>query len=279
MDFPKRVLVFTDMGLDDIMAILFLMKKLPKDVRMDIICVGGNYSAYDSFKYACGLSQTLHRNNTYIWKTDNIPQNYLRIDSIHKTELLKLKYYNKCNTIELKGNSITITEKSGIIILAPCTIPVMLNINPLLVERLVIMGGGISQTNYEGFEFNQYIDKTSFSDFIEKFISQSVVITLDCCRNEMFSIYHSHYQEILPNNSVEYNCYRLYETLAKKRGSKYCIAYDLIAAYAFVYPEKMITESRKLIGVNNNIEPCCVTKININSSEEFWMQIWRNSDV
>ena len=279
MDFPKRILVFTDMGLDDIMALLFLMRKFPQNVRMDIICVGGNYSAYDSFKYACGLSQTLQRSNTYIWRTDGIPQNYLTIDSVHKTELLKLKYSNKCNIIELKGNTISISEKSGIIILAPCTIPIMININPLLIERLIIMGGGISQTNYEGFEFNQYIDKTSFSDLIEKFIFKSKIITLDCCRNELFNIYKSHYQDILTRNSVEYNCYRLYETLARKRNSKYCISYDLIAAYAFVYPEKMVTEPHNLIGVSNRIEPCCVTKIDINSSEEFWTQIWRNNNV
>lgn len=274
MEIPNRLLIFTDPGLDDAMAIIYLLREIPLEVRIDIICVGGNNTACETFRNACSLIKFFDRNNIRIWRTDRIDQHFERLENIHGTDFLGLSDYVYANEYRYPDDWQDINEKCSILVLAACTIPDRINISPEQIEQIVVMGGGVLQSNYKGLEFNQAMDVASFNDFIIKNEHSIKMITIDSCRNEVFNLFNSNYAQLVPINTIEYKVYDQYCSLAVKRQSKYCIPYDLIAAFALLHPEMIIYEKQELIGLGK-VRPLCMTGTTLTRSSDFWKCIWR----
>ena len=100
------------------------------------------------------------------------------------------------------------------------------------------------------------------------------MITIDSCRQDIFNIYNSNYNQVLLRSTTEYKLYDTYCNLAIQRQSKYCIPYDLIAAFALLNPEMIIYEKQELIGIKDT-RPYCMTGSTINETSDFWKLIWR----
>lgn len=269
----SRLLVFTDPGLDDAMALIYLLRCLPSNVRIDIFCVGGNNSAFVSYQNACSLLSNYKRSEVYIWETDCISQNYDSLVNVHGSDFLGLPYTQYGNSKVYPVDWDGVSENCSILVLAACTLPLLLNIDYKYISDLVVMGGCESQPNYNGLEFNQAMDVFAFSAFIEKYINKARIITVDSCRNSFFDIYNSNYRDYLDELCNEYRCFNLYEKYALKRGSKYCIPYDLIAAFALLNKKQIIYKKMPLIGLKE-LEPTCMVGTHLQDSKEFWNIIW-----
>ena len=265
----NRLLIFTDPGLDDAMALIYLLKKLPDSTRIDIFCVGGNNSPIVSFKNACSLVANVNRSGLTIWSTDSIAQKSDPLTDVHGINFLGLPDKYCQFTKSFPQDRIDISEKCDIIILASCTIPYMMNIDPVYIDDIIIMGGCELQPNYNGLEFNQAMDPLSFYNFIKKYMDKLRVVTVDSCRNAKYDLFSLNYGIFLDKGSIEYECYDRYSKYALKRKSKSCIPYDLVAAFALLNNERITYRNRSLIGIND-IKPLCMVDSDLQSSEEFW---------
>ena len=138
-----------------------------------------NNSALVSYQDACSLLYNYKRSEVYIWKTDCIPQNYNSLVNVHGSDFLGLPYTQYGNTKVYPDDWKGISDNCSILVLAACTLPLLLNIDYKYISDLIVMGGCESQPNYNGLEFNQAMDVLAFSAFIEKYINKVRIITVD----------------------------------------------------------------------------------------------------
>ncbi|MDE7394752.1 MAG: nucleoside hydrolase [Clostridiales bacterium] len=243
-----KLVIFADYGLDDACAAVFLLQN--RNFKyIDIVPIGGNVSCETALRNAKTLlaavkADGLNIEGIRIIDSTACPQAFCALPLIHGSDGI--------------GDILTPAESPVPVLsfdkwlptlgvykmlsLGPATVPVqVLEYAPCLLQgEIVIMGGCThEEPNYGAYEFNHGLDVEAFSKLLRY---PHVCATLDTCRAPAFNAGHTHKEGSslfarLVNRSV---------VLANARHAGNCYIYDLIAAYALVYPNRFTIQSEHI---------------------------------
>jgi len=250
----RRLIILSDYGLDDAVALVYLLKN-NKWEKIDIVSIAGNVTAIQSFdnvqKLLANYLQVVEDKNQTkvelnrqklqkekltqmitIVDTTDINQPFAQLPSIHGYDGmgdLYIKSTSKCKVQKWDEwmGQLDINAKYTIVSLGPATLvkPLISKLTNPKNSKLLLMGHCINAVpNYEGQEFNYKLDEDAFEWCIAN--TDCVVATLDTCRDEYFNLAKARVKsncEIFDkfvNKAIE---------LAVKRHADNCFIYDYIA--------------------------------------------------
>lgn len=247
----KKLIILSDYGLDDAVALCFLWERRSKFSAIDILPVAGNVTKENSLKNAIKLVSNLDgdKDNIRIVSTDSIAQKHVELSDIHGSDgigdlNLDLTDY-KPSLIEYDTFIGEILKTENVILsLGPLTVTneIIKTLNKADFKKdnqLIIMAGMIdAEPNYMGMEFNQALDTNSYNECIK---NSCVVATLDTARLSNFNLASHRFKENsllnrLINKSVE---------LAEKRHKDNSYIYDFIASLYLFSPKLFKVEVKK----------------------------------
>ncbi len=238
----KRLVIFSDYGLDDACATAYLLNNRTDYENIDIMPIAGNVHAVTATNNAKKLLAAA--------KDDGLNLSGVRlIDSV--------SYYQDCFTLPaIHGNdgmgdifddvatfpvpkleyaewTASIAEGYRILSLGPCTMVkrALADAVNLPSGKIVLMGGcNRVPPNFGKYEFNDGIDHNAFVWTLRR---PHVAATLDTCHVPAFNTLGarrggSRLLDVLMNRCTE---------LAELRGEKANYIYDQIAALALMHPE------------------------------------------
>lgn len=187
----RKLIVLSDYGLDDAVALVHLLMHKDMFDGIDIVCVAGNCSSEVSLGNARKLLAAFKGDvsDVRIIDTTNFEQEYAHLPSIHGNDSMGDLYTDQNHPcIELLYNDeyVYSIDKNAIIFsLGPCTITDDI-LSKAGSRELVIMAGMVNaEPNFNGMEFNQAIDVENFNKTV-KF--EHVIATLDTCRHSNFNL-------------------------------------------------------------------------------------------
>ncbi len=245
----KRFVVLCDYGLDDAVATVYLLDNRDETDVVDIIPIGGNSEVNVAFRNA----QTLLGNyessldNVRIIDTRAITQPWAKLPSIHGEDGLGDILPQKESCVPVVAYDEWLKEENApftLVSLGPCTLTEDILKKKGAQELLIMAGCVCEQPNFNGYEFNHYLDIPAFEATVKY---PHKIATLDSCRTPLFNYATKHYEgktlwERLTNRAIE---------LAKARHPDNCYIYDYIAVNYLFKPE--LFDCRRLPDPDGNI--------------------------
>lgn len=231
----NRLVILSDYGLDDAVALAHLLEHKSKWSGIDVVAIAGNTSAENSLHNAKKLlsNYTGDLSGVRLVDTTAKEQTYAHLPSIHGKDgmgdLLKMKEL----TVPVAAYADwldTVADDISLVSLGPA---------PLALEvlgraggcPLLIMGGMVKAVpNYEGYEFNQALDVKAFAELLKH---PHVVATLDTCRAGKFNLAFAE----IKGRSLKSRLIRRAVKLAVTRHPDNCFIYDYIAVQYLTAPE------------------------------------------
>lgn len=243
----KRLAVFSDYGLDDACATLYLLEHRENYERIDIVPIGGNVHALEALRNARKLlcaarDWGISMEGLAIVDTTDRYQKFCNLPSIHGRDGMGdiLRDVNFSPVPEIKFDEWTqqIGEGYEILSLGPCTMVehTLAESRALPSGRIFIMGGCVDEEpNFNGREFNDGVDHRAYLATIRR---PHLIATLDTCRIPSFNLAGGRENrgkllDKFVNRSIE---------LATARHPENCYIYDYIAVYAMLNPDKFDVE-------------------------------------
>lgn len=186
----RNLIILSDYGLDDAVATAHILTRRELFGTIDIIAVGGNVSADTSLLNAKKLLSNLETDSVGVRLVDTgaVKQHFSCLPSIHGADGMG-------DLFDLKPLSVPIISYAEFVCDLPHA-PVVLSLGPLTVtvdllgklvpSELVIMAGMVAEKpNFNGYEFNQYLDIPAFCAAVRY---PHVIATLDTCRAPRFNM-------------------------------------------------------------------------------------------
>ena len=240
----KKIVLLCDYGLDDAVATAFVLQKKKKDESIDIIPIGGNSAVEVSYRNAHTLLANYDGDKSGIRIVDSraIPQPYVEHPTIHGKDGLGDLFAPQESDVEqiTLEQFLSETGKFILVSLGPCTITnIILQRRKNDVSLLLVMGGNVNEKpNYNGYEFNHYLDISAFNSIVKQ---PHLIATLDSCRVPYFNFAGKRTEgrtlfEKLINRSISY---------AEARHRDNCYVYDFIAVYYLYYPNSFVIDTKK----------------------------------
>lgn len=243
----KNLFIFTDPGVDDGIAILELLERLPNYYNVIIFPVAGNCTKEQSFVNA----QTLAFNYDNVRVVDNVNIETLNVDTAVEwagydgmgdcLEPMELGYDRIIPLTRIEEITGWVDELiMDVLILSPCgIIPQFLSIykDTNLIDNIIQMGGSLTTLDGE-FEFNESLDTVAFGKTValaNQYAYNYAVIPFENCEH-LFLDYNRCERPFLRLRSM--NSRRLLDTskrlMYERDGhtTSYLYIYDL---YAIVY--------------------------------------------
>lgn len=256
----KNLLIFTDPGLDDAIALLWLIKQKQLNI-LGIVPVAGNHNVDQVEQNAKNILGSLELEDIPIFSTKKFAQNYYVSPAIHGEDGLG-DFFNCNYCIDSKDfydtNNIINNIEYEILSLAPCTLLAeFLRLSKNKPTRITIMGGiNKIQGNFNGNnEFNFGIDLNSAQYIFSNAGVSLYVVPLDVTRQYCFS--NEFLKSDAPNNrksSLFYEICNRHIYLTKQRGKFEVSPHDLIAAISIIYSNIFSWEKCNLNLYNSNLK-------------------------
>lgn len=277
-DYPRNLIIFTDPGVDDAVAIREILTNIPDGISVFICPVAGN-----------GPKEITMRNAQLI-ANDKVKAilNGSPIDSIH-TELTP-EYtgddgLGDCtffkNYVPISVPVVPLADYTSVmdiklptdmICIAPFKVSLewlrqfILDSDPVLIENIYVMGGCEKAGNMgEGdnmLEFNQYLAPEVFIDFItlakqltETYLTTNLhIATLESCENGLLD-FMDYPIEKVEMDEMEKALFLAGKELAVQRGEQSYYVYDLTIAWKYlmdlgIYADGFIYKSHLLKGTD-----------------------------
>ena len=236
----NRIVLMCDYGLDDAAATLYVLDNRGQ-TPVDILTIAGNSSAERSMENAVKLLSNYEGSleNVRIVDTSAQKQNYCNLPSIHGEDGLGDFLTERELSLPRVSFDSWITEKepTELVSLGPCTLTEVI-LKKRTVTSLLIMGGNVcDEPNFNGYEFNHYLDKPAFEYCVKNYPGH-VAATLDSCRHPSFNLAGKRFEgekllcRVL-NKSAE---------LAEARHKDRCFVYDYIAVRSLFEPDLFTVE-------------------------------------
>ena len=232
----EKIVLLCDYGLDDACATLFVLDNRGQ-TPVDIIAIAGNSSVTTSLNNALKLLSNYDGSleGVRVVETLNKTQNFCKLPSIHGEDGMGDFLEKKPLNIPLLTFDKWMEESGSftLVSLGPLTLTEEI-IKAKEVDGLLIMAGNVAEVpNFNGYEFNHYLDRPAFSYCVEHFPTAKVA-TLDTCRTPSFNFAKKVFSgDKLIDRTLE-RC-RKYATI---RHQDNCYVYDYIAVQYLFYPEK-----------------------------------------
>lgn len=231
----KKLVLMCDYGLDDAAATLFVLDNRG-ETRVDILTIAGNSTAEQSYDNAKKLLSNYEGciDGVRIIKTDMKKQNYCNLPSIHGNDGLGDFLKQKSLSVpELNYPEwIMEDEEIDLVSLGPCTLTKEIIQNRKVCSLLIMAGNVCEEPNFNGYEFNHYLDKEGF-EYCVKNYDGARVATLDSCRNQAFNLIG---KELKGNGLLAATLTKSRE-LASLRHPDNCYVYDYIAVQYLFSPQ------------------------------------------
>ncbi|MCL2796640.1 MAG: nucleoside hydrolase [Firmicutes bacterium] len=257
----KQLIIFSDYGLDDACALAYLLEHADRFDGIDVVCIAGNAPAACSLSNAQKLvnsgqwtvdggqlrgqgseargqgsrARCPHRAAVRLVSTNDFPQNYARLPSIHGEDGMG-DLFPKPETIDAVPYAEwakSLPESVIILSLGPCTVSldVVKRLKNLKASEHIVMGGMVKAVpNHLGMEFNQALDPGSFNAQV-KF--PHVIATLDTCRAPQFNLAVWRGK----SDSLLHRLVNRANELAEARHPDNSYIYDLITALYLIEPQ------------------------------------------
>jgi len=186
----KRLIIFSDYGLDDACALAYLLERAERFDGIDIVCIAGNAPAACSLSNAQKLLYQHPVPRTRLIDTNDFPQHYARLPSIHGEDGMGDLFPapEKMDAVPYAEWVQSLPESATLLSLGPCTVSldVVKRLKSLKDSDHIIMAGMVNAVpNHLGMEFNQALDVESFNAQV-KF--PHLIATLDTCRAPQFNL-------------------------------------------------------------------------------------------
>jgi len=252
-----RLILLCDYGLDDAVATVYLLNRKEMFDGIDILAVAGNTPASHCHNNAKILLSNFFENQTIpndirLITTSSITQNAALVESVHgKDGMGDMLTLTPCVVTELSFDNwikeiITGNPPITLVSLGPCTVTkkILEHITP---AAFLLMGGLTSaKPNFNGYEFNHYLDKEAFEFCAGQ--SNAVVATLDTCRHPCFNQVGKHKKgdtllTRLINRTID---------IKTLRHPDNCYIYDYITVHYLTHPDCFEVVRRKGQGVTLN---------------------------
>lgn len=234
----KRLVILSDYGLDDAVALLHLMDNGHIYSCLDILAVGGNTSAEVSLVNARKLLAAYGKNlkNVRLIDTRALVQEFAVLPDVHGGDGMGdlIAEVKSAPVPELEYFDWLKEDLSGSVLLSlgPCTVTKHILETKGDLPTVIMAGLTKAKPNYNGYEFNHYLDIPAFSYCTAK---PHVVATLDTCRAPAFNLAERKREgtdlslkERLINRAID---------LAVARHPDNCYIYDFIAALYLTDPD------------------------------------------
>ena len=236
----EKIVLLCDYGLDDAAATLFVLDNRG-DTAVDVVAIAGNSPVSVSHANAVKLLSNYEGSlkNVRLIDTGKEEQNYCKLPSIHGNDGLGDFLEAKRLDIERLSYAEWLKEDDelNLVSLGPCTLTRQI-IDCSRVKSLLIMAGNVSEVpNFNGYEFNHYLDRPAFAYCVKNY-KDAVVATLDSCRTPSFNFANKTFSgEGLLSRTLERS-----RQFAVNRHPDNCYVYDYIAVQYLFTPEKFIKE-------------------------------------
>lgn len=266
----RNLIIFTDPGIDDAIAINEIMAKAPEYVQIYLCPVAGNAPHEVTFKNACRIATNRVSGIIESEAVDSVAtqldSSYAGEDGLGDCEYYRDKLY-KGPIIQIEGifesKYINTHIPTDLMVLSPCKVPLLFlqkmvvkNCAPY-IENIYIMGGCERYGNMGEMEFNQYLAPQYFEDFIEMCYriqetegTKIHIATLDACESNALDMINLDVAGLnIPEASKA--LFNAGKGLAVKRGESNYFIYDLTIAWKYlgdigVYPQQFIKRSHQL---------------------------------
>ena len=247
----KPLLIFCDPGIDDALALLWLLIERFYYIR-GIVAVADNTTADNAFLNLLKIICISGSNHVPIYTSANISQNYHLLPNIHGNDSLgDLNLVSDNEYIEegvIQSGELNEAEirclssdpSYNIISLGPLTVVAYYLKKALYPPvEITIMGGLLKETgNYKGNEFNFGLDLIAAQDVLNYQDCLLKLVPLDLTRQ--FWLRQNFLETFKrPNKKVDYfrQFGEAYLDLTFKRGDAYAYPHDLTAAIALTCPD------------------------------------------
>lgn len=239
-----KLIIFADYGSDDACATASVLNEHERFERIDIVAIGGNVPVDIAFQNCYTLLSEIPYANSKITVVDtrHIEQPGEYLADIHGKDGMGDIFERRNDTkgiTEVKYEDWILSLKGDetILSLGPMTM-----VKPVL-ERygampLIIMGGCVdTPPNFNGYEFNQALDREAFS-YCVRF--PHAAITLDTCRLEVLDIFK---YEIEGDDKYS-QLLRASRRMSRALKESSCHVWDDVAACYLLHPERFVTEEK-----------------------------------
>ena len=234
----KHLVIFSDYGLDDACALVYLWHHHHLFDQISVVCIAGNAPSNAALLNAQKLVD--HAKNpkatakTLLVHTDNFVQNYAALPAIHgKDGMGDLFDIPRCiASVPYEKWIKKVKDGAVVLSLGPCSVSLDF-LKKKQVSQHIIMGGMVNAApNHNGMEFNQALDVEAYNAQVAL---PHKIATLDTCRFEAFNLAAKRFDECgkspllfqLVNKAIE---------LAEARHPDNCYIYDLIASIYLTHP-------------------------------------------
>jgi len=245
----RKLLIFSDPGLDDALALIWLLKQNIADI-IGLVPVAGNHNVNQVTRNMKEILINSNRFDIPIYHTKNIEQKFHELPNIHGKDALGDFIPNKeHNNLVVKDFKYIYNDLTNIdyeiISIAPCTVLAEFLKNTVVKpSKMTIMGGFENEiANFNGSEFNLGMDIPA-SDYVINYPHCSIdIITLDVTRQYYLT------KKIInkldeSNNECSFfkNACKVYMDLADKRGTKKAYPHDLTAIISVFFRDVFLWE-------------------------------------
>ncbi len=238
----KRLVIFSDYGLDDACATAYLLNNRDEYDNIDIIPIAGNVHAVTAMNNAKKLLAAAKDDGLILGGVrlvDSVShyQDCFTLPAIHGEDGMGDVFddvsASPVPVLEYEEWTKSVAAGYKILSLGPCTMVkrTLADAANLPSGKIVIMGGcNRVPPNFGKYEFNDGIDHSSFLWTLRR---PHVAATLDTCHVPAFNTIGTRREgtrllDVLMNRCTE---------LAERRGDKANYIYDQIAALALIHPE------------------------------------------
>ncbi|UMZ73715.1 nucleoside hydrolase [Natranaerofaba carboxydovora] len=254
----KNIIIFTDPGMDDAIALIWLAKQKQINIK-GIVPVAGNHNPKQTHRNTKKLLSMLNLSHIPIFSTLNYSQNYNILSSIHGKDGMgditeRIELGNFSFDVRDFGDIQAITDESyEILSLGPCTMLLKFLESKITnkPEIITIMGGAYKRKgNYKnGHEFNFGMDPSSVEKVFSNTECRLKVVPLDVTEKLKITsdiIQFNHFNNYSNGDSLLFEFCKRYLELARKRGVFVAVAHDLVAALSLLYPDIFTYKKGKL---------------------------------
>ena len=274
----RNLIIFTDPGIDDSIAIREILTNVPKGINIFICPVAGNAPADITLRNARIIANERVNaifDGTMIDTNEvEICQEYVGDDGLggYTAKNSKLTYAPVVPLAEYK-TVMDLNLPTDVIAIAPFRVisgwltQFLLDFKPKYIKNIYIMGGcdkrnpGNMGEGDNSLEFNQYIDPTAYALFMgiattlnQVNSTKLHIATLESCENERLDLMN---YKFAPNqiDTMEQELFDIGRELAKSRGEESYFVYDLTIAWKYlmdigVYKDSFIKKSMQLKGID-----------------------------
>lgn len=255
----EKVIINTDPGYDDAMALMLAIKSNRFDIQA-ITTTAGNSTVENTTRNARYILSLLKREDIPIFSGANKPL-VRELDTAKVTGKSGLEGIDPTNKSNLTDNAIekiieVIAQSPGqitLISLGPLTniAQVILQAPEICREtkELVIMGGAIRAPGNKNrvAEFNIYVDPEA-ADIVFKSDIKKVIVPLDACNEVWMNV--QHFQQIKDSNLRDFLLLMIHQyvnNISKKAGEKKALMYDPLTVYYLLNPEACEIEEHDVL--------------------------------